>query len=624
MTSSHLWNAMTMNALMTHLWQSSVFAGLVWLFTIALRDYPARTRFLVWMAASIKFLLPFALLTALGGHWALPNSGPLMHGTLNTVIEEISQPFASSPARTQGPGLPVHTLPGGSWLSIAIGGIWLGGCMMMLIRWTRHWHIARRLVNDGADLDQGREVQALRRAEAKARIRRRIRVVTTPRAVEPGIFGVRRPVLMWPEGLSERLDDTHIAAIVAHEVEHVRRRDNLTAILHCIVEMVFWFHPAVWWVGSKMREERERACDERVLEHNAEPQAYADSILRVCAFCLESPLPCVAGVSGPDLRKRVLHILSRRSGVALNFGRRAMLTGVVVLALILPIGFGAVRGQSAISNSETPKPQPSHDILQFDVVSIKPTPSNVNKTLPLRLPPDGISFHGVPVSMVLRTAFGLEDDRILGVPSWANTKRYDIEAKVAPEDAPMLGKLNAEDRRDMLIPVLTQRFHLRYHHETRELPMYDLVVAKGGPKLTKVEQLPPPGLAGFPLDQDQPGRPANQHYNIMIRPGHVEANSAPVSVLVYPLSQFLGRTVVDKTGLTGSYNFTLQWTPDNAPPPQGGVGAPDSPALAEDATHAAPLFLVTAIQEQLGLKLESDKGSVDVIVIDHIDPPTPN
>ena len=620
MTTFHLWNSMTMDALITHLWQSTAFALLVWLLTLALRNYPARARYSVWMAASIKFLMPFALLTALGSHWARRNYRPPMHAAFYSVIEEISQPFASSHLPNHDPVMPVPALSDHSWISIALAGIWFCGCIVMLVRWAWQWQCARRLVNEARTVVEAREVDALRRAESKARIRKPIPVVATCKTVEPGIFGVLRPVLMWPAGLSERLDDAHIAAIVAHEFEHVRRRDNLTAALHGLVEAVFWFDPAVWWMGAKMTEERERACDEWVLEQDAEPQTYADSILKVCTFCLESPLPCVAGVSGSDLKKRVLRILSHRSGVAFNSGRRALLTAAAVLALTLPIGFGVVLGKSATANSGTPRSQTAHEIPQFDVVSIKPTPSSVDKALPLRLPPDGISFHGVPVRMVLRTTFGVEDDRILGAPSWVNTKRYDIEAKVAPEDAPKLDKLNAEDRRDMLIPLLAQRFHLKYHHETRELPLYALVLAKGGPKLAKGEPVPPPGLLrGFPSDQNQPGSPANEHYNIMMRPGHVEAVSTPIKVLVYPLSQFLGRTVVDKTGLTGTYNFTLQWTPDDAPP-----NAPGGQVRAENATDAAPLSLFTAIQEQLGLKLEAEKGSVDVIVIDHIDPPSPN
>ena len=276
------------------------------------------------------------------------------------------------------------------------------------------------------------------------------------------------------------MDDTHIASIVAHELEHVRRRDNLTAALHSLVEAVFWFHPGVWWIGVKMREERERACDEEVLENNAEPQTYADSILKVCAFCLESPLSCIAGVSGSDLRKRVLRITSRRLGRTLSFGNRALLVAATVLAILLPIGFGVVRGQSSTENARTRKSRTTHEVPHFDVVSIKPSAPDQDKTL-FEYFPDSTSFRGAPVRIVLQTVFGVNDGRIIGVPSWVNTNRYDIEAKVAPEDAPKLDKLNGDDRRAMLIPLLTERFDLKYHHQMREQSTYALMIAKEGP-----------------------------------------------------------------------------------------------------------------------------------------------
>lgn len=110
-----------------------------------------------------------------------------------------------------------------------------------------------------------------------------------------------------------------------------------------------------------------------------------------------------------------------------------------------------------------------------------------------------------------------------------------------------------------------------------------------------------------------------------MHPGHIESQGTPIDMLIHPLAVYLGRSVVDKTSLTGRYDFTLQWTPDSAPPPMlGGSGGPGGPAQAEAASDAPSVSLLTAIQEQLGLKLESEKDSVDVIVIDHIDPPTPN
>jgi bla regulator protein blaR1 len=113
-----------------------------------------------------------------------------------------------------------------------------------------------------------------------------MQMLLSRKSLEPAVFGVARPVLLWPAGFSERLDDAHVEAILAHELCHVRRRDNLAASLHMAVEAIFWFHPLVWWLGARLVDERERACDETVLQSGSPPQVYAESILRACEFCV--------------------------------------------------------------------------------------------------------------------------------------------------------------------------------------------------------------------------------------------------------------------------------------------------------------------------------------------------
>jgi uncharacterized protein (TIGR03435 family) len=228
--------------------------------------------------------------------------------------------------------------------------------------------------------------------------------------------------------------------------------------------------------------------------------------------------------------------------------------------------------------------------------------------------------------MLLRVAFGVEADRIIGAPSWTQSNRYDIEAKVAPEEAPKLDKLKAEDRRAMLIPLLVERFNLKYHHETRELPMYTLVVAKGGPKL-KESKDPAPGPDDPPSTAGVPKGPINMRGRMMMMPGHIESQGTTLDMLAHSLSPQLGHTVIDKTGLTGKYDYTLQWTPDDGsgPMPGGPGGGPGGgTGREESAVQTGGPSLFTAIEEQLGLKIESTKGSVDVIVIDHLDLPSAN
>src|SRR5207247_4024707 len=132
-----------------------------------------------------------------------------------------------------------------------------------------------------------------------------VEVRSSPGLLEPGVVGLFSPILLLPEGIAERLTPPQLEAVLGHELCHIRRRDNLTSAIHMIVEAVFWFHPMVWWIGARLVEERERACDEAVLSLGSEPHDYAEGILNVCKSYLESPLSCVSGVTGSDLKERI-------------------------------------------------------------------------------------------------------------------------------------------------------------------------------------------------------------------------------------------------------------------------------------------------------------------------------
>ena len=162
--------------------------------------------------------------------------------------------------------------------------------------------------------------------------------------MEPGIFGIFRPVLVWPAQLSAHLDDHHIEAIVAHELTHVRRRDNLTALLHMLTEAAFWYHPLVWWIERQMVKEREQACDEAVVAMRGSAETYAESLLKTCWFCIESPLPCVSGVTGADLKRRVADIIAGRALVSDDFGqRRLLLAAAAMCAVATPVLLGQAK-----------------------------------------------------------------------------------------------------------------------------------------------------------------------------------------------------------------------------------------------------------------------------------------
>jgi uncharacterized protein (TIGR03435 family) len=250
-------------------------------------------------------------------------------------------------------------------------------------------------------------------------------------------------------------------------------------------------------------------------------------------------------------------------------------------------------------------PAPAANIVAppFDVISIKPASKDSPGTR-MQFTPDGLRGSGVTVRFLLFEGFGgINQNQVINEPAWS-TEGFDIEAKVAPADVATLGKMNFDQRRQMFQAILTDRFKMVVHHETRELPLYILTVAKGGPKLK--ESAP-----------DDPASTTPRRRGMMVNNGKITATDAQISTMVTILSRNLGRTIVDKTGLTGNYDFALEWADDaGSPHPSDGAAAANAP------DPGASIF--TALQEQLGLKLESTKGPVDVVVIDHIEKPTEN
>ena len=260
----------------------------------------------------------------------------------------------------------------------------------------------------------------------------------------------------------------------------------------------------------------------------------------------------------------------------------------------------------------------------WEAVAIKPANPNEMNSM-LRFTPDGFGATHVSLQMIVREAFGEEDDHILNEPGWVKTAMFDIEAKVSPEDAPNLKGLSFDQRRAMLVPLLQERFGLKFHHETRELPVYELVVAKGGVKMEAAKPDPPkqqdPGPGSGPGSGAGPGAGPSRGRMLMNGRGHLESTGTGMKMLASTLSRQLGRTVIDETGLTGNYDYKLDWTPDDATP---AMAKADSAASGDDAPGSTGPSLLTAVQEQLGLKLEASKGQADVIVIDQIQQPSPN
>jgi beta-lactamase regulating signal transducer with metallopeptidase domain len=326
-------------ALANHLWQSTLFVGAAWLLSLLLRGYSARLRYAIWLTASVKFLLPFSLLIALGGLLPRPHSVVQAQRAAYSTMDTVGQPFSEAVLSTPGAVFVARQAqaPGIS-LPLLLVAVWLCGVMVVLTVSWRRWRQVSAAIRLSAPKDVGREATVLRRLDGQRRVELRL----SEGPMEPGIFGIFRPKLIWPARLSERLDDEHIEAIMAHELTHVRRLDNLTAALHMLVEAVFWFHPAVWWMERHMVEERERACDEAVVERGGRAAVYAASLLKACRFCVESPVMCVAGISGADLTRRVRSIMTLQARRLGALGTTT-LAALAIATIAMPLAFGLVR-----------------------------------------------------------------------------------------------------------------------------------------------------------------------------------------------------------------------------------------------------------------------------------------
>ena len=605
---SLMWTAIA-PALGNHLWQSTVFAIVAGLLTLLLRKNHARARYWLWLAASVKFLIPFSLLVGIGSHLAWSRSSA---SGLYFAMEEVSQPFTQPTMSTISQAAPSAVSTSLIDLLPALLAVWLCGFVVVLFVWYARWWRTSAAMREAVPLHEGREVEALRRLEGIGRMGMGIEMLISRASLEPGVFGIARPVLVWPEGISERLEDVHLEAILAHELWHVRRRDNLAAAIHMMVEAIFWFHPLVWWLGARLIEERERACDEEVLELDSERQVYAKSILKVCEFCVGSPLACVSGVTGADLKKRIVLIMSERVARKLDFTRKLLLSAAGFVAIALPIAFGLINATPTRAQSQAGNTTASVPV--YEVTSIRPNKSGGDMVSLLNTP-EGFTATGATLQMLIRAAYDVENNQIAEAPSWLNSQKYDIEAKIDKsvfddlQKSPDQGKLG---RQRMLQALLADRFKLTLHREIKELPVYVLVIAENGPKLqeSKPDDTYPKGIKG----SDGRGHPDM----MLTGPGWLTGQGLPMAGLVGLLSQQLGRIVLDKTRLMGNYDFTMRWTPYKSQLPMfkgtESTSSPESPGPS----------LFTAIQEQLGLKLESQKGPVEILAIDHAETPSEN
>ena len=580
----------------------------MWGLTLALRKNRAAVRYWLWLAASVKFLIPFSLLLSMGGHLGWRSAPAITPPQLSIVMNEISRPFA-----VPAPALQSITPPEPDLVPRILFAVWICGFAISILLWVRCWL----------------QIRSARRGATPLAIDFPIPVLSSATRLEPGVFGIREPVLLLPEGITECLAPAQLKAILAHELCHVRRRDNLTASIHLVVETIFWFFPLVWWMRARLVEEREQACDEEVLRLGSEPEVYAEGILNVCKSYLQSPLYCVSGVSGADLKKRIQTILTARVAGDLSFVKRAALAVAGLAALGLPILVGIVsapRIQAQSQSSSTPK---------FETASIKPCEAFRGRSVQ-DLSPGTFHSECTTVERLVQQAYGLfanghmnpmSSVTITGGAAWTNSALYEIDAKA--EGPQSQATMNGP----MLQALLEDRLKLKVHRDSREVPVYTLTVAKGGPKLQ-----PFPGSC-VTLDVEHPPSHTEsesiqpeQAPPVLCGKARLAANgfdmqAATMGDFCMFLLVTLERRIIDETRIAGRFNFHVEFTEDLRPLMVFSHQSHSLPALSEPGAPSIDPSLISSVRtvvENLGLNLEATEGPGEFIVIDHVERPTGN
>jgi uncharacterized protein (TIGR03435 family) len=233
---------------------------------------------------------------------------------------------------------------------------------------------------------------------------------------------------------------------------------------------------------------------------------------------------------------------------------------------------------------------------EFDVATIKPSAPEATGTQFFFNKGGGFTATNISVRDLLQQGYDVRGFQITGEPAWARTEKWDISAKV--EGLPPMTDI--AQLRPLLRALLADRFQLKVHSATKEMPLFSLVVAKAGPKLTANSGKPGPRVG--------------------VSAGRITTTKVSLSDFIGLLSRMVGRPVIDRTGLTGVYDITLIWSPDARAKVHPPGAEPDTAAL-EDPSGPS---IFTAIQEQLGLRLESTKGLAEMLVIDAVEKPSAN
>lgn len=440
--------------------------------------------------------------------------------------------------------------------------LWFAGAIVFWVRLTGGWLIAARMRRISIRQAPSDWQRILDRIKARIGISLPVQLLVSALVQAPTVIGWLRPIVLMPVGALTGLQAEHVEMLLAHELAHIRRHDYLVNVLQSVAEAMLFYHPAVWWISGHIRAEREVCCDDIAVATTGDAFTYACALADLASRRPAFPNAALAA-NGGSLPERIGRLLNQ----PVRPGRQS--AAPIVATILLGLAAWGLSAQT----------QPARRV--FEAVSIKPNELGGGHSHSHAS--DGRLEAEMTAKSLIEMAFQIKSFQVSGGPGWLDENNYTIVATTGNATA-----LTNELLGQYLQSLLTDRFHLVYHRETKQLPVYDLLVAKNGPKLT-------------PHANDKEGTSSQGRNGAF----HMTGTDLTMAGLSSFLAGHLDRPVLDRTGIQGRYDVKLEWS---------------SPEVAD----AASPSIFSALQEQMGLRLEAAKGPVEILVVDNIDKPSGN
>jgi TonB family protein len=348
------WSSLLGPLVVNHLWQATLFAGLAFTVVLLLKRSPAQARYVVWLIATTKFILPSVLFVLLANQVGFEFSALFaIDAEKAEVIAQVNEPagdfywqevtLEETPAKYAG----IYTL-----LSL----VWFAGFITLLALWVRQRRNFVSAMKAGVFVSQGREAEALTHVQSWLFIKRPVRLIVSPKISEPGVWGIINPIIVLPETMADHLSEAELDAVIMHEMIHIARWDNLTSNVQMFLCCLFWFHPLIWFIDKKLLAEREIACDEKVVELGGAHGIYAASLLKVLKFCLGLRVAGVSAAGGSNLKRRIEKIMSNEeNSQKMALSHRVLIIAVASAVIIFSIAAGLItRDRVAAQNRIQP------------------------------------------------------------------------------------------------------------------------------------------------------------------------------------------------------------------------------------------------------------------------------